>query len=145
MTALSELSGRILDGRYQLLTLIGQGNHGVVYRALDTQTRFEVAVKLLRDVEANPEYYVRMVREARAMAALAGTSAVQIQGFGSGIDGSFYIAMELLSGMNFEEYLRSLESRGQRLPVDNLIQILDPIVTTLDAAHDRGIVHRDLK
>jgi serine/threonine-protein kinase len=140
-----ELSGRMLDGRYQLLRLIGQGNHGVVYRALDHFMRFEVAVKLLRDIEANPEYYVRMIREARAMAALAGTSAVQIHGSGSDLDGTFYIVMELLEGMNFEEYLTRIESRGGRLPADNLVAILDPIVSTLDLAHERGIVHRDLK
>jgi serine/threonine-protein kinase len=143
--AVSELSGRILDGRYQLLHLIGQGNHGVVYRALDQISRYEVAVKLLRDVEANPEYYVRMVREARAMAALAGTSAVQVHGFGSDVDGAFYIVMELLSGLNFEEYLARIESRGGHLQLAHLIYVLDPIVATLEAAHERGIVHRDLK
>jgi serine/threonine-protein kinase len=145
MASVSELSGRILDGRYQLLTMIGQGNHGVVYRALDTQTRLEVAIKLLRDIEANPEYYVRMVREARAMAALAGTAAVQVHGFGSDVDGAFYIVMELLSGMNFEEYLNRVEARGGHLPLDHMVWILDPIVATLDEAHERGIVHRDLK
>src|SRR5262245_56580882 len=139
------LTGRILDGRYQLLQLIGQGNHGVVYRAIDHLTRFEVAVKLLRDVDANPEYYVRMVREARAMAELAGTSAVQVHGFGSDVDGAFYIVMELLEGMNLEEYVNRLETRGGRLPLDQMVTLLDPIVTTLDAAHNRGIVHRDLK
>jgi eukaryotic-like serine/threonine-protein kinase len=141
----SDLSGRILDGRYQLLNLIGQGNHGVVYRALDHVSRYEVAVKLLRDVEANPEYYVRMVREARAMAALAGTSAVQVHGFGSDVDGSFYIIMELLAGVNFDQYLARIETRGGRLPLDHMVWVLDPIVATLEAAHDRGIVHRDLK
>jgi serine/threonine protein kinase len=140
-----ELTGRMLDGRYQLLRLIGQGNHGVVYRALDHLTRAEVAVKLLRDVDANAEYYVRMIREARAMAALAGTSAVQIYGSGSDLDGTFYIAMELLEGMNFEEYLARIESRGGRLPPENMVTILDPIIGTLDLAHERGIVHRDLK
>jgi eukaryotic-like serine/threonine-protein kinase len=141
----SDLSGRILDGRYQLLNLIGQGNHGVVYRALDHVSRYEVAVKLLRDVEANPEYYVRMVREARAMAALAGTSAVQVHGFGSDVDGSFYIVMELLEGVNFDQYLARVELRGGRLPLEHMVWVLDPIVATLEAAHDRGIVHRDLK
>jgi serine/threonine-protein kinase len=142
---LAELTGRILDGRYQLLELIGQGNHGIVYRAVDQVSRYEVAVKLLRDVEANPEYYVRMVREARAMAALAGTSAVQVHGFGSDVDGVFYIVMELLSGVNFEEHLGRVEARGGHLAAARMVQILDPIIATLEAAHDRGIVHRDLK
>jgi len=140
-----DLAGRILDGRYQLLRLIGQGNHGVVYRALDLATRAEVAVKLLREIDANPEYYVRMVREARAMAALAGTSAVPVHGFGSDVDGSFYIVMELLEGMNLEEYVHRIETRGGHLDNQQMFTLLDPIVTTLDLAHTRGIVHRDLK
>jgi serine/threonine-protein kinase len=140
-----DLAGRILDGRYQLLRLIGQGNHGVVYRAVDLASRAEVAVKLLREIDANPEYYVRMVREARAMAALAGTSAVQVHGFGSDVDGAFYIVMELLEGMNLEEYTHRIEARGGRLDIRQMLELLDPIVATLDLAHQRGIVHRDLK
>lgn len=142
---MSELSGRVLDGRYRLLDLIGQGNHGVVYRALDQASRAEVAVKLLRDIEANPEYSVRLVREAKAMAALAGTSAVAVHGFGSDVDGTFYVVMELLQGMNFEEYLHRIEIRGARMPLEHMVGLLDPIVDTLEAAHDRGIVHRDIK
>jgi eukaryotic-like serine/threonine-protein kinase len=142
---MAQLTGRVLDGRYQLLQLIGQGNHGVVYRALDHRTRVEVAVKLLGDVDANAEYYVRMVREARAMAVLADTSAVQVHGFGSDVDGAFYIVMELLQGVNLEEYLNRIEARGGRLPIDQMLMILEPIISTLEAAHERGIVHRDLK
>jgi serine/threonine-protein kinase len=139
------VDGRLLDGRYALIDILGRGSHGVVYRALDKQTRQEVAIKLLGDTNAEPEYYVRMVREARAMSALAGTSAVRVHGSGSDLDGAFYIVMELLQGMNFEEYLHRIESRGQRLAADMLVAILAPICDTLDAAHDRGIVHRDLK
>jgi serine/threonine-protein kinase len=140
-----DLTGRILDGRYRMLRLIGQGNHGVVYRALDLVARVEVAVKLLRESDATPEYHVRMVREARAMAALAGTSAVKVHGFGSDVDGTFYIVMELLDGMNLEEYVHRLESRGDRLSAATMVAFLEPIVSTLEAAHDRNIVHRDLK
>jgi len=142
---MDDWSGRVVDGRYQLLRPIGQGSHGVVYRAHDHLMRVDVALKLLKDIAADAEYYVRMVREARAMAALAGTSAVQVFGWGADIDGSFYIAMEILEGMNFEEYLLRVEARGDRLDVHALTRILDPIVATLEAAHERGIVHRDLK
>src|SRR5262249_3059949 len=120
-------------------------SHGVVYRAHDHLMRVDVALKLLKDIAADAEYYVRMVREARALAALAGTSAVQVFGWGADMDGSFYIAMELLEGMNLEEYLVRIEAGGARMPVDDMVRILDPIVATLDAAHERGIVHRDLK
>jgi serine/threonine protein kinase len=138
-------SGRVVDGRYQLLRPIGQGSHGVVYRAHDHLMRVDVALKLLKDIAADAEYYVRMVREARAMAALAGTSAVQVLGWGADMDGSFYIAMEILEGMNLEEYLVRIEARGGRMAVDDMFRVLDPIVATLEAAHERGIVHRDLK
>jgi len=138
-------SGRVVDGRYQLLRPIGQGSHGIVYRAHDHQLKMDVALKLLKDIAAEAEYYVRMVREARAMAALAGTSVVQIYGWGADMDGSFYIAMEILDGMNLEEYLVRLEARGARMPAEDVFRLLDPIVATLEAAHDRGIVHRDLK
>ena len=117
----------------------------MVYRAHDHVMRVDVALKLLKDIAADAEYYVRMVREARAMAALAGTSAVQVFGWGADIDGSFYIAMEILEGMNLEEYLVRIEARGGRMPVGDMVRVLDPIVATLDAAHERGIVHRDLK
>jgi serine/threonine protein kinase len=138
-------SGRIVDGRYQLLRPIGHGSHGIVYRAHDHQLKMDVALKLLKDIDADAEYYVRMVREARAMSALAGTSAVPIYGWGADLDGSFYIAMEILEGMNLEEYLVRLEGRGERMPAEDIVRLLDPIVATLEAAHDRGIVHRDLK
>jgi serine/threonine-protein kinase len=136
---------KVVDGRYELLSLVGEGSHGAVYRARDQQTGNNVAVKLFYDAHRDPEYYVRMIREARSMAALAGTSAVQVHSFGSDMDGSFYIVMELLEGMNFEEQLARLESRGQRLPVSAIVPVLEPIVTTLEFAHERKIVHRDLK
>lgn len=107
--------------------------------------RVDVALKLLKDIAADAEYYVRMVREARAMAALAGTSAVQVFGWGADMDGSFYIAMEILEGMNLEEFLVRIEARGGRMAVDDMVRVLDPIVATLESAHERGIVHRDLK
>jgi serine/threonine-protein kinase len=137
--------GKLVDGRYQLLGLVGEGNHGAVYRAVDATTNAHVAVKLLHDATSDPEYYVRMMREARAMAALAGTSAVQVHGFGSDIDGSFYIVMELLEGANFEDQLKRVEMRGMQLGADALVEVIEPIVRTLEVAHERNIVHRDLK
>src|SRR5262249_52399521 len=68
------IEARLIDNRYQLLAIIGKGGHGVVYRAIDRETGGEVAIKFLHDqVAVDPQYNIRMLREAQVMAALAGT------------------------------------------------------------------------
>ncbi|WP_437588006.1 serine/threonine-protein kinase [Sorangium sp. So ce1000] len=136
----------VIDGRYQLIEVVGQGGHGVVYRALDQQTGAHVAVKYLRpEFASDPALKARLRREARAMGELADTSATQVFAFSEAPDGTLYIVMEFLKGSDLETTLRQLEARNQRLPLDELHELFRPIVDTLDAAHARGIVHRDLK
>ncbi|WP_437276912.1 serine/threonine-protein kinase [Sorangium sp. So ce375] len=136
----------VIDGRYKLIEVVGQGGHGVVYRALDQQTGTHVAVKYLRsEFASDPALKARLRREARAMGELAGTSATQVFAFSEAPDGTLYIVMEFLKGSDLETTLRRLEARNQRLPHDEIRELFRPIVDTLDAAHARGIVHRDLK
>ncbi|WP_437810210.1 serine/threonine-protein kinase [Sorangium sp. So ce1078] len=136
----------VIDGRYQLLEVVGQGGHGVVYRALDQQTGTLVAVKYLRsEFSSDPALKARMRREASAMGTLSDTSATKVFAFIEAPDGTLYIVMELLKGSDLETTLRQLEARNQRLPLARLHELFRPIVDTLDAAHARGIVHRDLK
>jgi serine/threonine-protein kinase len=140
------IDARLIDNRYQLLAIIGKGGHGVVYRAIDRETGGEVAIKFLHDqVAVDPQYNIRMLREAQVMAALAGTSAIRVYGLRTTIEGALYLVMELLLGEDLDDYLGEIESVGQRLSVYRLFELLDPIVDTLEAAHVRGIVHRDLK
>jgi len=137
----------LVDQRYELLSILGRGGHGIVYRALDTETGEHVAIKFLHETVAiDPQYNIRMLREAQIMAQLAGTSAIRVHGLRTNaVDGALYLIMELLIGKDFEQYLCDFEDARRRLPVDMLFELLDPIVHTLEAAHDRGIVHRDLK
>ncbi|XXY53741.1 serine/threonine-protein kinase [Sorangium sp. So ce269] len=136
----------VIDGRYKLLEVVGQGGHGVVYRALDQQTGAHVAVKCLHpEFASDPALKARMRREASAMGALSGTSATQVFAFTEAPDGTLCIVMEFLKGSDLETTLRQLEAQHQRLPLARLQELLLPIVDTLDAAHARGIVHRDLK
>ncbi|AUX25852.1 protein kinase [Sorangium cellulosum] len=136
----------VIDGRYRLLEVVGQGGHGVVYRAEDLKLGARVAVKCLHaEIAANPAFKARMQREARAMGALSGTSAAQVFAFSQAPDGTLYIVMEFLTGCDLETTLRRIEAQNQRLPLDRLKELFGPIVDTLDAAHARGIVHRDLK
>jgi serine/threonine protein kinase len=139
-------TGRVIAGRYVLAGLLGEGGYGVVHRAVDLLNAQAVAVKLLRhDIRYDREFSIRLLREAQALTALHGTSAVEVYDIGNDRAGVRYLVMELLAGRDFEQHLRELESKGSRLPVAELFEILDPVVATLEVAHAQGIVHRDLK
>jgi eukaryotic-like serine/threonine-protein kinase len=138
--------GDVLNERYRILHVVGQGAHGIVYRARDLETRGEVALKLLGlATSLDPEYTRRIEREALVMARLRGTAAVYVHALNVSQHGSVYLVMESLRGKNFEEYMREAEKVGGRLKSGKLLTILRPIVDTLEAAHKQGIFHRDLK
>ena len=142
----SHLPGELLDGRYFVGEVLGRGGHGVVYQAIDQHTGKAVAIKFLHpEFAADPEYNVRMLREAQASAKLSGTAAIQIFALRSDPSGALFIVMELLEGRDLGQYLAQWEDAGQFFPVSEVPKIFDPIVHTLDAAHAAGIVHRDLK
>jgi len=137
--------GSVIDDRYRLLTEIGAGAHGVVYRARDLESRAEVAIKVLnREVASNANYVERLQREATAMARLRGTSAVYVHGFRRGPRHT-YLTMELLNGVDLQQYLEAAEKVGGRIKRGRLAEVMRPVIDTLEVAHSQGIVHRDLK
>jgi hypothetical protein len=98
----------VLDDRYELQEIIGRGGHGVVYRAVDRGSGTDVAIKFLHDsIAVDPQYNIRMLREAQVMAALSGTSAIRVYGLNTTPDGALYLVMELLAGRDFDTYLPS--------------------------------------
>jgi len=138
--------GDVIDERYAVTGIVGQGAHGVVYSAVDEMLGSKVAIKLLSaDIGEDPAFKVRMHREARAMGALSGTSASQIFAFNKSPRGEFYIVMELLVGRDLEAYLKEREAHGAKIDLKRVVGLLGPIAETLTAAHDLGIIHRDLK
>jgi eukaryotic-like serine/threonine-protein kinase len=138
--------GDVIDGRYTVEGMLGQGAHGTVYRAVDQVLGSQVAIKCLHpDIASEPGYKTRLMREARAMGALSGTSAVQVVALSKSVDGGMYLVMELLSGRDLEAYLGEIESHGGRVSVTKLVELLGPIAETLQAAHEIGLIHRDLK
>jgi serine/threonine-protein kinase len=138
--------GEVIAQRYELRAVIGRGGQGVVCRALDRETGHEVAVKVIEArVARSPEVIERMAREQQALVALAGTHAVHFLDMCTSDSGALCLVMELLEGQEFERALVDLENQGERLSTARLVQVLEPIVTTLDRAHSVGIVHRDLK
>jgi serine/threonine protein kinase len=138
--------GDVISNRYRILDRLGAGAHGVVYRARDLETRGELALKFLGEGKGlDPELSRRMEREAVAMARLRGTSAVYVHGIATAQDGMLYVAMEMLYGKDFEVYLAEAEKIGGRIKAARLLEILRPVVGTLEQAHGQGIIHRDLK
>ncbi len=138
--------GQIIDERYEILRMIGCGGHGTVYHAKDLELESDVAIKVLHKEFATDEAFKkRMKREARAMGQLAGTSAVQVFAFNETSAGETYLVMEYLEGFDLAAYLKIAEEQGDTLPLADALDILEPIATTLQAAHDRKIIHRDLK
>lgn len=137
--------GEVIGNRYRILAQVGRGAHGVIYRARDLETRDEVALKALGDANLDRDAVRRLEREAISMAKLRGTSAVYVHGLSTHSDGKPYLVMEMLHGIDLECFLNEAERRGGRLKPARLLQILRPVVDTLEAAHQRSIVHRDLK
>ena len=126
-------------GSYEILSLIGAGGMGEVYRARDLQLNREVAVKVLLNLSTDPHRLQRFEQEARAAAALNHPNILAVYHMGR-YEGAPYLVSELLSGEN----LRQIVKRGP-LPVRKVIEYGVQIAHGLQAAHDRGIVHRDLK
>lgn len=137
--------GQVLGGRYELTSIIGRGGQSTVYRAKDLVDGDEVAVKLVHGAAGDPDATERIFREAQSMSQLLGTSAVRILHQVRTDEGSLGLVMELLEGRDLEAHLTELEKRGKRPPFAWVEKVFKPIVDTLAVAHDRGMVHRDLK
>jgi len=138
--------GQVVGGRYRIDLAIGSGGQSVVYRAQDIRDGDWVAVKVLdQSLAQDPTFRERMFREARAMTMLTGTAAVRALDQAWAPDGALCLIMELLVGEELDDYIARFEEQGQRLPLDHLKWITQPVVRTLELAHQNGIVHRDIK
>ena len=139
------LVGRVLDGRYALDGVLGDGAAGVVYRGVDQSTGEVVAVKVLHAaLTATDEVRARFRREARALATLRTPHVVALRAFGVVKGGALrnvgYLVMERAEGATLAARLK----RGPMAP-DEVLAVLEPLVAALEAAHAAGIVHRDVK
>ncbi|MBX3273111.1 MAG: serine/threonine protein kinase [Sandaracinaceae bacterium] len=129
-----------MGGRYRLGPLIGQGGMGTVYVATRESEATTVAVKLLRGSVRDRVALERFDREARAALLLDHPNVVRVLDYGVDAERPFLV-MELLEG----ETLADLLDRERRLATPRALRIVDEIGTALEAAHARGVVHRDVK
>ncbi|MBI2901819.1 MAG: protein kinase [Planctomycetes bacterium] len=131
-------------GRYALKREIARGGMGVVYEALDPELRRVVALKVVREGEADDEYIARLRREATIAAQLHHPNIVPIHEIGSapGENGRkiHFIAMDFIEGRTFEAILR--DAKRDRA---TLLRILEDVACAVAYAHGRGVIHRDLK
>jgi len=127
-------------GPYEIVSALGEGGTGAVYRARDTKLNREVAIKVLLPAVANdPERLARFQREAEVLASLNHPHIAAIYGL-EDADGRKALVLELVEGPTLADRI----AQGA-MPLDEALPIARQIAEALDAAHDRGIVHRDLK
>jgi tRNA A-37 threonylcarbamoyl transferase component Bud32 len=135
--------GTVLDGRYVIEDVIGEGGMATVYRARHTLMQRPLAVKVLRrDLSVDPTQRERLVREGRASAVLTHPNIIEVYDIGETDDGCPYLVMELLQGKPLRGVL---DDAGGPLETADVVDIGVQIGRGLARAHDFGIVHRDLK
>ncbi len=135
------LVGQLLDGRYRIDGRIAVGGMATVYRAVDTRLDRVLALKVMHPtLAADASFVDRFIREAKSVARLSHPNVVGV--FDQGTDGSYvYLAMEYIAGCTLRDVLRERGALQPRAALD----ILEPVLAALGAAHRAGFVHRDMK
>lgn len=140
--SLSDLSGQVLHDRYRATRLVGSGSMGDVYDGVDLTTGSRVALKLLKPERAVREVFRhRFLREAKSAVLIDHPNVVDVLDYGETPEGLLFIAMEFLEGEDLSSYLK----RTGRLHWPHALSVLRQVAAALAAAHDCGVVHRDVK
>ena len=133
--------GKILDGRYEIQEVLGVGGMAIVYRAYDNIDDRPVAVKVLKEEYlANEEFRRRFKNESKAIAMLSHPNIVKVYDVSYG-ERLQYIVMEYVEGITLKEYIE----HRRVIPWKEAVHFLTQILRALQHAHDRGVVHRDVK
>ncbi len=130
---------------YRIDHMLGQGGMGVVYQATDMNLQRPVAIKIMHPhLAANPEFQQRFLQEARAAASLEHPNIVRVLYFGVQGDQAFLV-MDLITGGSLRDYLQHLHLQQASLELPELAEFGRQIADALDYAHNRGMIHRDVK
>lgn len=133
--------GRVINGRYELLGVIGEGGMGVVFEAHDHRVDRKVAIKLVRrECLTDNKFIIRFRRELEVTSHLRHPSTIRVFEHGETEDGRPYMVMELLTGLSLCERLEQ-----GKIPELQALQFAKQIAESLSEAHENGIFHRDLK
>jgi len=136
----AESDAPVSVGRFRLLGRLGEGGMGVVYRAEQDRPRRTVALKMMRSAFPSPQARARFEREAELLGRLQHPNIAQVYEAGVAPDGGVYLAMELVEGIPIDEYVR------RRAPDRaEICSLLEQVCDAVQHAHQRGVIHRDLK
>jgi len=136
------LVGATVSGRYTIVRRIGEGGMGVVYEAEHVALGKHVALKVLReDFTRKSDLVERFKQEARSASIIGHENIIDVSDFGTTDAGGIFFAMELLRGEDLADVLQ----RETRLPLDRAVHIIAQMCRALHAAHQKGIIHRDMK
>lgn len=136
------LIGQVLSGRYRILRKIGEGGMGIVYEAEHIVIEKRVGLKVLReDFSSRPDVVERFRQEAKSASKIGHEHIIDISDFGETPQGASFFVMELLQGRDLAEELEKLGTLSARRTVTLMLQC----ARALEAAHNKGIVHRDMK
>ncbi|MGA9771927.1 MAG: bifunctional serine/threonine-protein kinase/formylglycine-generating enzyme family protein [Blastocatellia bacterium] len=134
--------GRLLDNRYQIVSKIGEGGMGAIYKAVHSEMGRTCAIKLMTAISAgNEDAVARFKREAKMASRIDNPHAVIIYDFGVAEGGMLFLAMEFIDGKPLSRAM----AEQRMLPIDRVVHITNQIAEGLAAAHALEIVHRDLK
>jgi serine/threonine-protein kinase len=134
--------GKVLDGRYQIESVLGHGGMGMVFLATQTAVKRQVALKTLHpSLAAAPQFFERFRREAETASRLNHPNIITIFDFGRAQDGTCYFVMELVNGQS----LKQLVKASGPLTLRRAVEIIEQSARGLSHAHQMGVVHRDIK
>ena len=141
---MNDLMGKTI-GQYQIVDHLGKGGMAEVYKAYQPSLDRYVAIKVLHPIVATDEQFLtRFQREARSVATLRHQHIVQIFDFGN--EGrTYYMVMEFVDGQTLKQKLNALRAEGQVMPLEKVNEIVNQVAQALDYAHERGLIHRDVK
>ncbi|MFT3768856.1 MAG: protein kinase [Minicystis sp.] len=138
-------AGALVDKKYAILRVLGEGGMGVVYLARDIHTGLDVVVKAVRSELAHREdVRARTLAEGRALAQIDHPNVVHLRAIA--VEGpALYLVMQYIDGESLDKIILGHKQRGDRMPVEEALAIFRQVAAGVGAAHQEGVVHRDLK
>lgn len=141
-TAEDALVGQLFEGRFEILSVIGEGGMGKVYKARHVHMDKVVAIKtLVSSALTDQKSFMRFKQESRAASSLGHPNIISIFDFGASVDGIAYLVMEFVEGKNLEDIIITQET----MSLERFLRIFSQVCSGMQHAHKRGFIHRDLK
>jgi tRNA A-37 threonylcarbamoyl transferase component Bud32 len=138
-------NGTVIDGKYAIVQVLGQGGMGIVYLARDIHTGLSVVLKAVRrELAHRPDVRQRTLAEGRVLAQIDHPNVVQLKAVV--VEASdLWLVMQYVEGESLDKIIGDYSSRGERMPIAEALGIFRQIVAGVGAAHEEGVIHRDLK